>query len=359
MADKNERPIIIIRKIEEAGHGGHHGGGWKVAYADFMTAMMAFFLLMWILGATDEDQRKGIADYFAPTLFSLSGGIGEELGASTNTEGLNRNDSSPVVAIVTPAFGRNSYTIVEVDSRNALLKPPEEKRNASELLFPEDTPAAPESDNPISEIEADITELRRAAEGDRFEELKTEIVQAIRDVPELSPLVANLIFDKTEEGLRIQIIDQEGQSMFALGSAKAEGQALNLMTLVGQAVAKLPNDILITGHTDSRPYAHSETYSNWELSADRANATRRIFVDAGIDANRILRISGLADTVPLKPDMPRDASNRRISVVLQYLPDEFSIGEIKNRVVDGQGHALGTTYSDTPQGTISLGAPEQ
>lgn len=157
-----------------------------------------------------------------------------------------------------------------------------------------------------------------AGDDARFKAVQQEITQAMKAAPDLKPLLKNVLFQKTTEGLRIQIVDQNGKAMFSSGSAKVTGPTLVLMQRLGKAIAGLPNKIRISGHTDAVPYADGASRDNWELSSERANAVRRVFLSAGVDRGRVSRISGLADTDPLNPDDPRDPRNRRISVLLSY-----------------------------------------
>ncbi|MBO9428404.1 flagellar motor protein MotB [Sulfitobacter sp. R18_1] len=322
MSDK-QRPIIIKKVIEEGGHG-HHGGAWKVAYADFVTAMMAFFLLLWILSSVQEEQLEGLADYFTPTMSEQNGAGGDGLldGTTVGEPGTLSSSNSPMSTVALPQFGQQD---------------PMDVRQTGE----------PEVITEYIEVEADkmqgeLEQAMKAKDEQSFANLEEQIVQAMNSVPDLKPLIPNVIFDKTEEGLRIQIIDQEGQSMFSSGSAVVEGRTKQLMKLVGGAVAQLPNDVILSGHTDAVPFANenAETgYGNWELSADRANATRRIFTTSGVEMNRIHRVAGLADTDPFDTENPRAASNRRISVVLKYAeaPNAEEIQDAMKRAGDPEG----------------------
>ncbi|MHA6346948.1 OmpA family protein [Roseivivax sp. CAU 1761] len=188
----------------------------------------------------------------------------------------------------------------------------------------------PEPSEEARQLQGELQEALKKKDGQSFAELEEQIVQAMNEVPDLKPLIPHVIFDQTEEGLRVQIIDQEGQSMFDSGSAVVGERTKALLRLIGEAISKLPNDVLISGHTDAVPFGNErqETgYGNWELSADRANATRRVFINSGITAERVVRVSGLADTDPFDAEDPRSPTNRRISVVLGYSkapsPDEI------------------------------------
>jgi chemotaxis protein MotB len=282
-AAKSNQPLII-KKGKKGGDHGHHGGAWKVAYADFVTAMMAFFLLLWLLNATNEEQKKGIAEYFTPASVSRanSGGngvFGGQTAASTEAQ-----------------IGQ---TGVMVKLPGAQSPNPEESK---------ETERAPSQE----ELERKLAEQ----EEKRFAEAETELRAAIQSVPELQKLAQNLLIDRTQEGLRIQIVDQDGMPMFPSGSAEMPAHTRNLMGQIAKIVQKLPNKIAVSGHTDAKPYATERGYSNWELSSDRANSSRRALLDAGLPAPRIARVVGKAETEPLIVKDPLDPRNRRISVVL-------------------------------------------
>lgn len=322
---KDERPIIIIKKVIDDDHDDHHGGAWKVAYADFVTAMMAFFLLMWILSSVEEKKLEGLADFFTPTISIQSGlgGDGPLDGVTIGDPGTLSSSNSPANTVAIPDIGKTDPVDIDDPEKNS----PETEQQTSET---ENMVAAHEE---AVQTHEDLKKALKTKDEESFEELEQKIVQAMNEVPDLKPLIPNVIFDKTDEGLRIQIIDQDGRTMFKSGSARIEGRTKALMQLVGASIAQLPNKVIISGHTDAVPYSNEggETgYGNWELSADRANSTRRIFLTSGIERQRIARVSGLADTEPLKPEDPTDASNRRISVVLQYAkaPDLQEISEV-------------------------------
>ncbi|WP_353475725.1 flagellar motor protein MotB (plasmid) [Salipiger sp. H15] len=329
MAGRNER-TVVIKKIEETGGHGHHGGAWKVAYADFMTAMMAFFLLLWILAASDEEKLRGLADYFTPSL-SEAGGRGDGLldGMVLGKDGVMSGTDGPQSLVQLPSFGQenplavfdsrlrdpDSQVVVEFDSR------PEGQQESQTINTGEngvaDGIAAAQT---AADAAAEAQQAERTAQEwqetqDRLEETITE---RLTEDPQLQALQDNLLFERTADGLEIQIVDKNSSSMFSTGSSRIEDRTRELLRIVAEAIVDLPNDITISGHTDSVPYSRAGTYSNWELSADRANATRRVLVDTGVNPARITRISGLADTAPLEPSNPEAPENRRISVTLQY-----------------------------------------
>ena len=285
------RPIIV-KKIIEAGHGGHHGGAWKVAYADFVTAMMAFFLLLWILGATTEKQRKGIADYFAPTLIEMklkSAGSNGVFGGDS----IIAKDNYPHKASQT---GSKSLTI-----------PKDATGGASEAAAAE-----------------------RMRDRVRFAFLKKQIMQRITSDKSLSKLAGNIRFTDTREGLRIDLVDKADFSMFSLGTDALLPEARALMTQVAQVIAGVPNGVIVRGHTDALPYAAGRSVNNWTLSSARAEATRKALADAGVPGDRFVRIEGVADREPFIPADRYDPRNRRMSITLAFSGAESPAAEPVN-----------------------------
>lgn len=286
--DDEKRPIIIIKRVKRM-EGGHHGGAWKVAYADFVTAMMAFFLLLWLLNVTTDEQKNMISSYFAPAdprISQSTSGAGGVMGGQTmSEEGAMTDDKTPVSQQREPAQG-----VGREDGQDGV------------------DPAR------ITEQELDRELERRDTQA--FKETEERLREAIESVPDLRELSQNLLVDMTPEGLRIQIVDQEGKPMFELGSARPMPQAEKLLRLIAQVVRDLPNKLSIRGHTDSRPYGRDAAYGNWELSADRANASRRVMLGAPLDPVRIENVQGKADREPLVENDPENARNRRISIIL-------------------------------------------
>jgi chemotaxis protein MotB len=298
MAGIDEKPVIIIRRKKGGGHAGHHGGAWKVAYADFVTAMMSFFLLLWLLNVTTSDQRKGLAEYFAPASISEShsGAGGVMGGKSISVSGAQISDSSP------PGL----------DTRT--LPPPPAGEEGDE-----DGSGKGKADN--SSETATLQDAASMAEAIKheeanFKEAEQVLKKAIEEAPEFHDLAQQILIDRTPEGLRIQIIDRDKFSMFPSGGATPYERGRDLLRLVGKVISKLPNHISITGHTDSAPYAAGARHDNWGLSSDRANVSRGELVTAGVDPDRVARVVGLADKDPLIPQNPMDPKNRRISIVL-------------------------------------------
>jgi chemotaxis protein MotB len=328
VADESNQPVIIVKK-KGKGHGAHHGGAWKVAYADFVTAMMAFFLLLWLLNVTTDDQKKGIAQYFTPESVSRStSGSGGILGGSSMAPGAMPRDSAGLVMGI-PLAPTGEQSDQEAPDQT---KPPENVQNpdpdAEEIAAA--IKQSESQDNKTADKDKDKdndkdfqgnisnAQLQKAlAEKEQkdFQQAEAEIRQAIQQVPDLKPLQQNLIIDNTPEGLRIQIVDQQKSAMFPVGSPNPNQQMQELMSLIAKVVKQLPNPISVTGHTDSLPYPPGAQYTNWELSSDRANASRRALLDGGLTADRIKFVSGKADTDPLFKD-PADPRNRRISIVL-------------------------------------------
>jgi chemotaxis protein MotB len=290
-AATNQRPIII-KKVKKVVGGGHHGGAWKVAYADFVTAMMAFFLLMWLINTTSPEQRRGIAEFFAPASVSrVSSGAGGLLeGTSFAEEGVRHGHSAPVAASSEPQFTSNS---------------PDQSETAEGA-------AAGGENNPNQDS---ISRARTLRENAEFARAEIAIRQAMQDMPDVAELSRNIIIEQTPEGLRIQIIDQEGRSMFNSGDAAPNDRARRLLVAVSTIIQQLPNRLTISGHTDGS--APGGRYaSNFELSAARANEARRILMAQGVPINRIYEVAGRADSEPLFADDPTLPGNRRIAITL-------------------------------------------
>ena len=284
--DSNAAPLII-KKVKKGGDHGHHGGAWKVAYADFVTAMMAFFLLLWLLQATTEEQKLGIADYFAPAAVSRStSGSGGVMGGRTFTkEGANPSDQSPI---------------------GVMIKLPTNPPDFDNTGDPQENTATNETGpggvdaKTQQKVEGDqLEDFLKKREEEQFATVEKALRQAIENVPDLKNLTNNLIIDRTKEGLRIQIIDEDGKSMFPSGSADMFDHTKELLSLVVDAIQQLPQQIAIKGHTDATPFQTKTGYTNWELSSDRANASRRAMIAAGLRPERIASVVGLADQDPL------------------------------------------------------------
>ncbi|MES2095191.1 MAG: flagellar motor protein MotB [Pseudomonadota bacterium] len=288
----NQPPKIIYKKIYIEGHGGHHGGAWKVAYADFVTAMMAFFLLLWILGATTEKQRKSIADYFAPTLVQLkenSAGSNGIFGGSSITD----RDNYPNRAGQT---GTRSMTI----------------------------PVGTTGGNQVGSGEKGSLKNQALTSEDKknFEDMKHRIMQAMQS-PALQRLANHVRFVQTRDGLRIDLVDDADYSMFALGTTQLVPEADKLIGMIAQTILKTENPIMIRGHTDNLGYGNPAAMNNWMLSTGRAEATRRRLAAGGIVEPRFYRIEGVADREPMIENAPGDPRNRRVSITLLWRAGSF------------------------------------
>jgi chemotaxis protein MotB len=340
---KGSKGGVIIKRYEIV-EGGHHGGAWKVAYADFVTAMMAFFLLMWLLNATTEDQRKGLADYFSPNniMSHASSGTGQPFGGHTAfDEGALVSDrgSVQITSGKRPVIERTEdgddpvFTeFHRAQSGEGIGKGPmEDDQDADDAtgeksLGQKGTRPAPgpggasevrregqPDARPVTpaEVAAEKTRLEKVA----FEQAAQQIKDAVRADPALADLAKQLAIDMTPEGLRIQIIDEVKLPMFPTGSATPNDRARLLMQKVAPVLMKLNQSISIAGHTDAAPFPGPER-TNWELSAERANATRRLLVDGGFPEARLKSVTGNADRDPLLPADPFAAANRRIAILV-------------------------------------------
>ena len=275
--DAKKLQPIIVKRVKKGGHG-HHGGAWKIAYADFVTAMMAFFLLMWLLGSTSEGDKKGIADYFA-----------SPLKISLLASGSGAGDASHVVKGGGEDLTRSGGQVKRGDI--------DVKRKTVNL-------------------QALKAEAQRA-EAQRLEQLKVRVEQKVGANPKLAALKSQLRLDMTADGLRIQIVDESQRPMFASGSAAVQPYMRELLHEIGAVLAEVPNRLTLEGHTDAAPFVGGALgYGNWELSADRANASRRELMQGGLPEDRMLRVQGLAASLPFEPKDPLAATNRRISIIV-------------------------------------------
>lgn len=290
--DAKKLQPIIIKKVKKGGHAAH-GGAWKIAYADFVTAMMAFFLLMWLLGSTTEGDKKGIAEFFqSPLRVAMLGGSGS-------------GDSSSILRGGGKDLTRETGQVKDGESAA--------KRSSYTLRA--------------------LKEEQRRAERTRLEQLKTKVEEVLAATPRLAALGGQIRLDMTREGLRIQIVDEGNRPMFDSGSAVVKPYMRELLQELGSVLTEVPNRLTVEGHTDAQPFSAGDRgYSNWELSADRANASRRELVAGGLPEARMLRVQGLAASKLLDAKEPNSPLNRRISIivmnrdaedaVLKNLPDE-------------------------------------
>lgn len=277
-----EQPIII-KKIKKGGHGGHHGGAWKIAYADFVTAMMAFFLLMWLLGSTDEATKKGISEYFQnPFAVAMSGGQ----GSGDRTSIINAGGSD-----------LTSQDAGQVHQGEAVPPPPE-----------------------------DIEQLAEQQEKVKLEQLQKKIESMLDANAKLAEFRDQIKLEATPEGLKIQIVDAKNRPMFKLASSGIEDYAKMILHELAPVINELPNKVSINGHTDALPFPVNKSgYSNWELSSDRANVARFELTNGGLAEAKVLRIVGLASSIPYNQQNPNDPMNRRISIIVMNKKTENQV----------------------------------
>ncbi|ALV06230.1 flagellar motor protein MotB [Roseateles depolymerans] len=290
--DAKKLQPIIIKRVKKGGHAAH-GGAWKIAYADFVTAMMAFFLLMWLLGSTTEGDKKGIADYFAsPLKVAMFGGSGSG-DASHIIKGGGQD--------LTRQTGQVKAGDVESPRKTVNLKA--------------------------------LKEEQRRAERVRLQQLKDKVEKIIADNPKIAALGGQIRLDMTREGLRIQIVDENNRPMFDSGSAVVKPYMRELLQELGGVLSEVPNRLTLEGHTDSQPFSGGERgYSNWELSADRANASRRELLAGGLPDSRVLRVQGLASSKLLDTKDSKSPVNRRISIIVMNRDAEDAV--LKNLTDD-------------------------
>ena len=275
--DAKKLQPIIIKRIKKGGHGAH-GGAWKIAYADFVTAMMAFFLLMWLLGSTSEGDKKGIADYFQSPLkvALLNGGSGS-------------GDSSSIIKGGGQDLSRSNGQVKRGD-----VEAPRHTINLQALRHEQ-----------------------RLAEVARLQELSEQVSQSLQNNPKLAQYASQIKLDMTRDGLRIQIVDELSRPMFDSGSAVVKPYMRELLRAIGSVLVEVPNRLTLEGHTDAQRFSAGDNgYSNWELSSDRANASRRELMTGGLTHDRVLRVQGLAASQPFNRDDPADPQNRRISIIV-------------------------------------------
>jgi len=292
---------FIVKRIKKSGGEGHHGGAWKVAYADFVTAMMAFFLLMWLINTTTPEQKRGIADYFAAQNISKSssGAGGVLAGTVFGAQGARAGGAISPISKMTPP------------------KPQDETRSKTEgELKGGSTEAQGAAAQSQEKSDNNMERQMPSAENRIFEQAEMSLRQAMQQMPDIAELSRNLIVSQTPEGLNIQLVDQDGQAMFQPGTATPLPKTRLLLQQVAKIVDRLPNRLAITGHTDAAQFEGPNGVTNWELSAARANAARAMLASQGIASDRIFAVSGKAGTEPLLPDDPYASSNRRISILL-------------------------------------------
>jgi chemotaxis protein MotB len=297
-------PVIVIKKVMDDGHGGAHGGAWKIALADMMTAMMAFFLLMWLLGAANADQRKSIADYFRPTSHS-NVTMGQLAGSNGILGGRSiiDPDGFPFSTKQTAAMER--------------LTPKSEGGPTENDPNPNSTERS-DPNNPSKMSEEERKKIAEQQDQQAFEKLEKEIREKMEQNPRLANLKEQVTFNREKEGLRIDIIDKADFAMFSLGGTQMGPRAQQLVDEVAKSLQGTPNKLAVRGHTDSVPFANQDGRNNWSLSAERAEATRAQMEKRGIETARFARIEGVADTLPFNPNDPKDPRNRRMSVTVLH-----------------------------------------
>ncbi len=315
MSDDSQRPIIV-KRIKKGGHG-HHGGAWKIAYADFVTAMMAFFLLMWLLGSTAKGDFEGIAEYFkTPLMVALTGG------------GSGSGDSSSVIQGGGTDFTRTTGQVKKGD-----------------IDAPKKT----------YQLKAANAEAAVRKEEQMLSDLKERIEKMIESNSTLKQFKSQLLLDITTEGLRIQVVDEQNRPMFDLAGDQLKPYTREILHEIGRVMNGVPNRVSLSGHTDAAQFSGGgKGFSNWELSANRANASRRELVAGGMDENKVLRIVGMSATVLFDKNDPLNPANRRISiVVLNKKTEELLLREDNNEIEASQGKvpdkgALGVPATSVP-----------
>jgi chemotaxis protein MotB len=278
MSDPNRDMLIVVRRSRRKKHG-HHGGAWKVAYADFVTAMMAFFLVMWLIGVGTRQQRAAIAEYFKnPSMAQGTATMAPpgKLGPGGASDSMIKLGGAMDIS---HGAGKDRRAATHVDA-------------------------------------AEAEKLAREHEKQRLENLMLQLRAAIEKSQALQPFKDQLLLDITSEGLRIQIVDKQNRPMFDTGSATLEPYTVAILHELAGFIDQAPNKVSISGHTDDAPYSGQSHYSNWELSADRANAARRALLDGGLTEDKIARVVGLAASVPFDKDNPGNPINRRISIIM-------------------------------------------
>ena len=284
MSEHGAASPIVVRRVKRRKHV-HHGGAWKVAYADFVTAMMAFFLVMWLIGVGTREQRAAISEYF-------------------------KNPSmTPGTATIAPPGrigpGGASDSMIQLGGAMDMSHGPGKDKHGVETA---------KGENKMDSKEAE--QQARRQERAQLEQLMQQLHAAIEKSQALAPFKDQLLLDITPEGLRIQIVDKLNRPMFDLGSAKLKPYTIAILHELGRFINRVPNKISISGHTDDAPYSSDRSYSNWELSTDRGNAARRALIAGGLLDGKVARVVGLAAAVPFDKANPRDPSNRRISIIV-------------------------------------------
>ena len=316
--DSKKLQPIIIKRVKKGGHA-VHGGAWKIAYADFVTAMMAFFLLMWLLGSTTDGDKKGIADYFqSPLKIAMAGGSGS-------------GDSNSVLK-----GGGESLTSTVGQVKKGDVEAVKNTINLHKLK--------------AEQVRAEIA---------RLEDLKQQIQQKIASNDALKSVSSQIRLDMTRDGLRIQIVDDQNRPMFASGSAVIAPYMKDLLRAIGSVLIEVPNRLTLEGHTDAEPFPGGDRgYSNWELSADRANASRRELLAGGLTDDRVLRVQGLASSQPFDEKDPLAPTNRRISIIVMNrdAEDRMFRTDLGSVAPDGEDSSASAATNSTPPAAAASSA---
>jgi chemotaxis protein MotB len=292
----------IIRKIiVEDGHAGAHGGAWKIALADMMTAMMAFFLLMWLLGASTDDKRKSVAEYFRPASHSQI--VFGELAGSNGMFGGK--------SIIDPEEGF-PFTAKQTAMLERLTPQSEGGPNADNGSSQEEH----NKEGPQDESPGGASGSSKQQDKENYDKLEKEIKQKLQDNKQLQGMKDQVNIVREKDGLRIEVIDKADYSMFSSGTADMNGKAAGLIKEVAKSLKDMPNKVAIRGHTDSQGFAPDSLRNNWSLSSERADATRQILQGSGVNSSRFSRIEGVADTAPFVSNNPADPRNRRVSITV-------------------------------------------
>jgi len=296
----DKKQPIIVKKINHGEHG-HHGGAWKVAFADFVTAMMAFFLLLWLMGSTTKEEKAAIASHFQNP--SAVAGVS-------------------AVPSPSPVQGKGGSSTSLIDLGGGMELPTVQKEVD---VTPQEEPAPPKEAKEEKAPENLKEQEAERQEKKRLDDLMEELNAAIEKSQALEPFKDQLLLDITPEGLRIQIVDKENRPMFDSGKADLKWYTVKILFELSKFINEVPNRISISGHTDAAQFKGRENYSNWELSADRANAARRALVDGGMAEAKIGRVVGLGSSTPFLKDKPFDPINRRIAIIVMNKKTEEAI----------------------------------
>ena len=327
---KDGAPVIVIKRVKKGGHG-HHGGAWKIAYADFVTAMMAFFLLMWVLGSTTAGDLAGISSYFQnPLRISMAGGQ----GSGDTTRIIKSGGGS-----ITLTTGQEAKADADTDERrvsNSKATEIENARRDNTSLTSSTAEGGPGGSNtgqaqPQSQGQAQGQTQGQAQAQAQAQTTKEKIESDIKNDPELGKLKGQVFMDITAEGLRIQVVDDKSRPIFASGGTTPTSSGQRLLRVIGKALSDSPNPIRIEGHTDGAKYIKGGAgYSNWDLSSERANVARREMLNGGLKEDRIAQVIGFADKYPINPDDLNDPLNRRISITVLKQKPQVSPSKISN-----------------------------